>query len=416
MQVLFKAPPELVVPCTRVAYKTANTIINKMITKEIIKIVKPNPILRFRNRIFYIRIFSNNFSQSLKMQPVMSSNKYVDPATFRVNQTVHKMLQDRGFTIPANRRNRNIREAAAKFNTSSDISFEDYVSGYYFDYTQPNNIKAVYVRYVTSSGSIAKEDIDSFLLQLKYEVTIPENPSVASTATLAAVPLPSVPSFSTTTSVPPAQVSVSLTSLTPLASLAPLVPATPLKPLVPGLPAPVSVPIPAGVTSSQNPFALPTQQTNGTGASTIAVASSANRIGSSATAVVGQKVIVSAAILITNGELSTQAKAPLQQQITSVENKSNVQTLKLVQHFVYGDLMYNCTQNVYGVKYELVPVEEVKDELKKMQLTFRQPMLFKSDSAEVKYYGWPKGSLVRILRTNLLPGVARSEINYRIVV
>lgn len=93
-------------------------------------------------------------------------------------------------------------------------------------------------------------------------------------------------------------------------------------------------------------------------------------------------------------------------QVKTIENYiDNIE--KKVELFVYTDLLVNITKHELVPKHILIDNEE-KKELKSKIVSFANlPTLLKSD-AVAKFYGYEKGSIIKIIRKN-------GHITYRVV-
>lgn len=119
-----------------------------------------------------------------------------------------------------------------------------------------------------------------------------------------------------------------------------------------------------------------------------------------------QKNRVTEAVLIVNAPLSP----PGSQILAAV-------TLTKWQIFNDTDLTYNPTRHVKTPKHELIPPHLQSAKLAELKTTLSGMGLLYDDDPVVRYYGWPKGSMIKITRDNSSISILASKtINYRVVV
>lgn len=119
-----------------------------------------------------------------------------------------------------------------------------------------------------------------------------------------------------------------------------------------------------------------------------------------------QRYAIYDAILIADGPLGSKAATEL-----------NKITRQKWQVFDESDLTYNPTKHVDTPYHELLSPKEAQAKLREMRTDVSKLLLIKTTDPIVRYYGWPRGGLVRIHRDDSAVSIlAPKSINYRIIV
>ena len=86
------------------------------------------------------------------------------------------------------------------------------------------------------------------------------------------------------------------------------------------------------------------------------------------------------------------------------------------QVFFDSDLTYNPTLSVDVPRHELLSAEAVSAKLVEWKVDISKLLIYESSDPIVKYYGWPAGSVVRVIRKdNSVNTLAAETINYRVI-
>lgn len=86
------------------------------------------------------------------------------------------------------------------------------------------------------------------------------------------------------------------------------------------------------------------------------------------------------------------------------------------QTFYDSDLTYNPTKHVDSSRHELLSPEAKEEKLKELKADVGKLLIIKLSDPIVKYYNWPVGGIVRVLREDYAVSIlAPKSVNYRVI-
>lgn len=101
---------------------------------------------------------------------------------------------------------------------------------------------------------------------------------------------------------------------------------------------------------------------------------------------------------------------------SAMKEISAVITFK-IQIFLDSELMYNVVNHEYVPRHKLLSVTKQAQLLEKMKIKLSQLSQIMHYDPVIKYYGWPRGRIVKIYRVDdVIAVMNKNSINYRVIV